>query len=328
MSQKSAIPMAGMTASTACCGDDCCGGEKASTMTTMVGAPKASAVPADPATATVAEPGPAAKLASAAETLAPGADPRSVVREKYAAVAEGGSCGCGCCGAEADDEAALAALGYTAEQRAAIPEGADLGLGCGNPIAHADLKPGETVLDLGSGAGIDCFLAAREVGATGRVIGVDMTPAMLERARANRAKVNATNVEFRLGEIEHLPVADASVDVIISNCVVNLSPDKPQVFRDALRVLKPGGRLVVSDLVLTRELGEELKRHVDLYVGCVAGASLKQDYLQLMRDAGFQDVAIVEEHGYSVGIENLAPASPEREAFSAVTSVKVRAYRR
>jgi SAM-dependent methyltransferase len=309
MSEKSAIPMVTTPASTACCGDDCCGGEKS-------------------ATTTVAEPGPAAKLAPAAETLAPGADPRSVVREKYAAVAEGGSCGCGCCGAEANDEAALAALGYTAEQRAAIPEGADLGLGCGNPIAHAELMPGETVLDLGSGAGIDCFLAAREVGATGRVIGVDMTPAMLERARANRAKVNATNVEFRLGEIEHLPVADASVDVIISNCVVNLSPDKPQVFRDALRVLKPGGRLVVSDLVLKRELGQELKRHVDLYVGCVAGASLKEEYLQLMRDAGFRDVEIVQEQGYAVGMENLAPASPEREAFSAVTSVKVRAYKR
>jgi len=312
MSQKSAIPMVTTPASTACCGDDCCGGEKSATT----------------ATATVAEPSPAAKLAPASETLAPGADPRSVVREKYGAVAEGGSCGCGCCGAEANDEAALAALGYTAEQRAAIPEGADLGLGCGNPIAHAELKPGETVLDLGSGGGIDCFLAAREVGATGRVIGVDMTPAMLERARANRAKVNAANVEFRLGEIEHLPVADASVDVIISNCVVNLSPDKLQVFRDALRVLKPGGRLVVSDLVLTRPLDEVLRRDVDLYVGCVAGASLKQDYLQLMRDAGFQDVAIVEEHGYSVGIENLAAGSPERAAFAAVTSVKVRATKR
>jgi SAM-dependent methyltransferase len=311
MSQKSEIPMVTTTAAGACCGDDCCGGEKSATSTVAVAAPR-----------------PAAKPASPAETLAPGADPRAVVREKYAAVAEGGSCGCGCCGAEANDEAALAALGYTAEQRAAIPEGADLGLGCGNPIAHAELKSGETVLDLGSGGGIDCFLAGREVGATGRVIGVDMTPAMLERARANRAKVNATNVEFRLGEIEHLPVADASVDVIISNCVVNLSPDKPQVFRDALRVLKPGGRLVVSDLVLTRELGDELKRHVDLYVGCVAGASLKQDYLQLMRDAGFRDVEIVQEQGYSVGMENLAPASPEREAFSAVTSVKVRAYKR
>jgi ubiquinone/menaquinone biosynthesis C-methylase UbiE len=157
------------------------------------------------------------------------------------------------------------------------------------------------------------------------VIGVDMTPAMLERARANRAKVNATNVEFRLGEIEHLPVADSSVDAIISNCVVNLSPDKPQVFREALRVLRPGGRLVVSDLVLTRPLGDELRRNVDLYVGCVAGASRKDEYLQLMRDAGFRDVRIVEERGYAVGMENLPAGGPEREAFSAVVSVKVRA---
>ena len=313
MSEKTAIPVAATTTSGPCCGDDCCGGEKSQAKATAVLEP--SAIASSPAV-------------NVSQTLAPGADPRAVVREKYAAVAEGGSCGCGCCGAEANDEAALAALGYTAEQRAAIPEGADLGLGCGNPIAHAALKTGETVLDLGSGAGIDCFLAAREVGETGRVIGVDMTPAMLERARANRAKVNVTNVEFRLGEIEHLPVADASVDVIISNCVVNLSPDKPQVFRDALRVLKPGGRLVVSDLVLTRPLGEKLQRDVDLYVGCVAGASLKQDYLQLMRDAGFRDVEIVQEHGYSVGLENLAPGSPERDAFSAVTSVKVRAFKR
>ena len=313
MNEKTAIPVAATTTSGPCCGDDCCGGEKSSVTTTTLLEPSAVA----------SSPG-----ANVSQTLAPGADPRSVVREKYAVVAEGGNCGCGCCGAEANDEAALAALGYTPEQRAAIPEGADLGLGCGNPIAHAALKAGETVLDLGSGAGIDCFLAAREVGDSGRVIGVDMTPAMLERARANRAKVNVTNVEFRLGEIEHLPVADASVDVIISNCVVNLSPDKPQVFRDALRVLKPGGRLVVSDLVLTRPLGEKLQRDVDLYVGCVAGASLKQDYLQLMRDAGFRDVEIVQEHGYSVGLENLAPGSPERDAFSAVTSVKVRAYKR
>jgi SAM-dependent methyltransferase len=247
------------------------------------------------------------------------------VREKYGAVAQGGTCGCGCCQSTPGDEAMLAALGYSAEQRAAIPEGADLGLGCGNPLAHAGLQPGETVLDLGSGAGIDCFLAAREVGAGGRVIGVDMTPAMLERARGNAAKVASTNVEFRLGEIEHLPVADASVDAIISNCVVNLSPDKPQVFREALRVLRPGGRLVVSDLVLARELGDALRRDVDLYVGCVAGASLKDEYLRLIREAGFHDVQVVEELRYEVGMQNLPAGSPEREAFSAVTSVKVRA---
>jgi len=200
-----------------------------------------------------------------------------------------------------------------------------LGLGCGNPQAIAELKSGERVLDLGSGAGFDAFLAARQVGETGRAIGVDMTAEMIARARGNIAKTDLRNVEFRLGEIEHLPVPDASVDAIISNCVVNLSPDKPQVFREALRVLKPGGRLVVSDLVLTRELGDTLRRDVDLYVGCVAGASLKGDYLRLIGEAGFGDVQVVEEHGYAVGMQNLPAGSPEREAFSAVTSVKVRA---
>jgi ubiquinone/menaquinone biosynthesis C-methylase UbiE len=307
MSEKSTIPMVNAPVTEACCGDDCCGGEKAKTNVALDGKPVTSAAPA--------------------ATLEPGTDVRAVVREKYAAVAEGGNCGCGCCGAAPDDETALAALGYTAEQRAAIPEGADLGLGCGNPIAHAALKAGESVLDLGSGAGIDCFLAAREVGPTGHVIGVDMTPAMIERARKNRAKVAATNVDFRLGEIEHLPVADASVDVIISNCVVNLSPDKPQVFREALRVLKPGGRLMVSDLVLTKALSAEMRQHVDLYVGCVAGASMRDEYLQLMRDAGFRDVQIVQEQGYTVGMENLPAGSAEREAFGAVTSVKVRAIK-
>ncbi len=299
MSDKSTIPMVSAPATEACCGDDCCGGGK--TKVTLGGQPVA--------------------------TLAPDSDVRVTVREKYGAIAEGNACGCGCGCATPDDEAALAALGYTAEQRAAIPEGADLGLGCGNPIAHAGLKAGETVLDLGSGAGIDCFLAAREVGERGRVIGVDMTPAMLERARKNQAKVNMTNVEFRLGEIEHLPVADGSVDVIISNCVVNLSPDKPQVFREALRVLKPGGRLMVSDLVLNRPLSDAMRRNVDLYVGCVAGASLKDEYLQLMRDAGFRDVQVVQEQGYAVGTEHLPEGSEERAAFGAVTSVKVRAIK-
>ena len=322
MSEKTLVTTNPST-STACCGDDCCGGSKASTTTaTEAASPKVTQAPG---VTTIFMP-------KASATIAPAADPRAVVREKYGAVAQGeaGGCGCGsgCCGAEGDDATALAALGYTDEQRAAIPEGADLGLGCGNPLAHAALEPGETVLDLGSGGGIDCFLAAREVGPAGRVIGVDMTPPMIERARGNLAKIAATNVEFRLGEIEHLPVADASVDAIISNCVVNLSPDKPQVFREALRVLKPGGRLVVSDLVLTRPLGEELQRNVDLYVGCVAGASLKDEYLQLMRDAGFADVRILEERGYAVGMENLPEGGPERDAFSAVVSVKVRAIKR
>jgi len=261
------------------------------------------------------------------ETLEEGADVRAVVREKYGSIAEGRSCGCGC-GPGLTAEKVFESIGYTAEQIAAIPEGADLGLGCGNPLAHAELKPGEVVLDLGAGAGIDCFLAAKTVGPSGRAIGVDMTPPMLEKARANAARIGATNVEFRLGEIEHLPVADASVDVVISNCVINLSPDKPRVFREAFRVLKPGGRLVVSDLVLERALAPEVQRAVDLYVGCVAGASLKSEFVAHARGAGFDPVEIVEERGYEPGVASLAEGSLERAAFDAVTSVKVRAIKR
>jgi SAM-dependent methyltransferase len=262
-------------------------------------------------------------------------DVREVVREKYGQIAEGrasgccdpaGDTGCGCgCG---DPSGAALQVGYTKEQLAAIPEGADLGLGCGNPLALAEAKPGETVLDLGSGAGIDCFLAARAVGATGHVIGVDMTAQMIQKARANAAKSEFKNLEFRLGEIEHLPVSDASVDLIISNCVVNLSPAKGQVFREAHRVLKPGGRMLVSDIVLTREIGHELRQNVELYVGCVAGASLEGEYLQLIRDAGFADVEVVGASGYEVGQDALAEGSPERAAFQAVRSIKVRAVKR
>ena len=263
-------------------------------------------------------------------------DIRTVVREKYGAIAEGKSCGCGC-GCSLDDPskatettgaAVLELIGYTAEQKAAVPEGANLGLGCGSPLAYAHAKPGETVLDLGSGAGIDCFLAAREVGPTGRVIGVDMTPAMIERARGNAVKGDYPNVEFRLGEIEHLPVADATVDLIISNCVVNLSPDKPQVFREALRALRPGGRMLVSDLVLTRPISATQEKDVDLYVGCVAGASLRADYLNAMKEAGFADVEVVGEGRYEVGLDSLPTDSPERDAFAAVTSIKVRALKK
>ena len=264
-------------------------------------------------------------------------DIRAVVREKYGEIAEGKRSGCGCTGAPAGHppEAGrgsccgdvLLTLGYTEEQKAAVPEGADLGLGCGNPLAHAALKPGETVLDLGSGAGVDCFLAAREIGPAGRVIGVDMTPSMIEKARANAARAGTANVEFRLGEIEHLPVADATVDCIISNCVVNLSPDKLQVFRDAHRALKPGGRMLLSDLVLTRPLPPESRQNVALYVGCIAGAAMKDDYLEMIRRAGFTEVAVVEERGYTVGLDALPTGCPEREAFASVVSVKVRARR-
>jgi len=254
-------------------------------------------------------------------------DVRSVVRERYGAIAEGKPSGSGCCGGSGCGCGGdvLTEIGYTSEQIAAVPEGADLGLGCGNPLSLAGVRAGETILDLGSGAGIDCFLAAREVGPTGHVIGVDMTPAMIERARANAAKSDARNVEFRLGEIEHLPVADASVDLVISNCVVNLSPDKPRVFREALRVLKPGGRMLISDLVLTRPLTPEMQRDVNLYVGCVAGASPRDEYLAMMREAGFSPVEVVGESGYTVGAEALEPGSQEYSAFESVISVKVRA---
>ena len=261
-------------------------------------------------------------------TLDESADVRSVVREKYGAIAHGVSAGC-CdvaCGCNGGDVALVArTIGYDATQAAAAPEGANLGLGCGNPLAYAAVRPGEVVLDLGSGAGFDCFLASREVGPSGQVIGVDMTPAMIERARANAAKHGARNVEFRLGEIEHLPVADASVDLIISNCVLNLSPDKPQVFREAFRALKPGGRMLVSDLVLLRPLSPELKRNVDLYVGCVAGAALESEYLAMMREAGFARVEEVKKSRYEVGADALAPESPERAAFDVVVSITVRA---
>ena len=256
-------------------------------------------------------------------------DIRDTVRERYGALAEGADCGCGCSSGAASccttDAGAMNELGYAAEALAAIPEGANLGLGCGNPLAHAGVKRGETVLDLGSGAGIDAFLASRETGPEGRVIGVDMTPSMLRRARENAAKGGYANVEFRLGEIENLPVADASVDVIISNCVINLSPDKPRVFAEAYRALKPGGRLVVSDLVLTRPLPEAVRRSVEAYVGCVAGASLKDDYLKFVRDAGFRDVEILEERGY--GQSGLPAVVVEEKAWDAVTSVKVRAVK-
>src|SRR5436190_6427184 len=256
--------------------------------------------------------------------------PRTAVREKYEAIAAGRasnccSVPCGCNGG--DPEPVLEAIGYTAEQGAAIPAGSNLGLGCGNPTALAEIRSGETVLDLGSGAGIDCFLAAREVGPAGRVIGVDMTPAMIEKARANAAKGEFRNVEFRLGEIEHLPVADASVDLVISNCVINLSPDKPQTFREAFRALTPGGRMLVSDLVLLRPLAPELQKSVDLYVGCIAGASLEQDYLAMMREAGFENVEIVDRSGYTVGADSLPAGGVERVAFDAVASVKVRAWK-
>ncbi|MBA7664096.1 Arsenite methyltransferase [subsurface metagenome] len=176
-----------------------------------------------------------------------------------------------------------------------VPDDANLGLGCGNPIALASLIEGETVLDLGSGAGFDCFLAANRVGKGGKVIGVDMTPEMIEKARENAEKGGYQNVEFRLGEIESLPAADNSIDIIISNCVVNLSPDKKKVFREAFRVLKPGGRLMVSDIVLLKELPDFIRKSVAAYVGCISGALMKAEYLATITEAGFQEVQVLDE---------------------------------
>jgi len=217
-------------------------------------------------------------------------------------------------------------IGYSAQDLAEIPADANLGLGCGNPLAHALVRPGDVVLDLGSGAGMDAFLAAHEVGPAGRVIGVDMTPEMVERARENAGKVGVTNVEFRLGEIERLPVADAEVDVIISNCVINLSPDKPAVFAEAFRALKPGGRMVVSDLVLTRPIPDDVRHSVEAYVGCVAGAAMKDEYLYLIGKAGFRDIEVVEERSYG-DAEVFGGYEWLREAAKSVVSAKVRAVK-
>ena len=226
-----------------------------------------------------------------------GEDIRSVVRDRYAGTARQagqGGCGCGCgCGGASQSEQ----LGYERSELEAIPAEADLGLGCGNPTALAGLKAGETVLDLGSGGGIDCFLAARRVGPAGRVIGVDMTAEMVDRARAAARRGGFQNVEFRLGEIENLPVADASVDAVISNCVINLSPDKGRVFREAFRALKAGGRLLVSDIVLTGELPPGAKEDEELWAACVSGALAEQEYLRLIREAGFSEVSVVARAG-------------------------------
>jgi SAM-dependent methyltransferase len=220
---------------------------------------------------------------------------KAAVRETYGRIAteqrSSGCCGTsGCCAPGA--ESASAALGYSDEERRSAPDGADLGLGCGNPQAIAELKPGERVLDLGCGAGFDAFLAARQVGLSGSVIGVDMTPEMIAKARGNIVKTDLRNVEFRLGEIEHLPVADESVDVIMSNCVINLSIDKPAVFREAYRVLARGGRLAISDIVALRELPTVLRNDLEAYAGCVSGAALVAEVERMLRGAGFEHVSV------------------------------------
>jgi len=231
-------------------------------------------------------------------------DIRRSVRERYGGIAKsddfmGGAKSC-CCGSPPKADVS-AKIGYSRSELESLPDGANLGLGCGNPTALASLKKGEVVVDLGSGAGIDCFLAAKKIGKTGKVIGVDMTPEMLEKARRNAERGGYFNVEFRLGEIENLPVADNFADAVISNCVINLSPDKRRVFDEALRVLRPGGRIMISDLVILKQLPAAVRRSISAYVACIAGAMMKQDYLKTIKAAGFREVKVVDETAYPIG---------------------------
>jgi arsenite methyltransferase len=228
------------------------------------------------------------------------------VRKHYRAIAVTGSSCCGptpsCCGPVPVSRQ----LGYGESELAAVPAEADLGLGCGAPIGHLNLRPGETVLDLGSGPGLDALLAAKQVGPTGRVIGVDMTPEMLERARATAARAGATQVEFRQGRLEALPVEDASVDAVTSNCVINLVPDKAAVFREVARVLRPGGRVVVADIVLERPLPEAVAKDVLAWAGCVAGAALRRDYFRMVEAAGLRGVSVLKEEDYAASLAQIA----------------------
>jgi SAM-dependent methyltransferase len=268
---------------------------------------------------------------------------KKVVRKKYATIVKQDASCCStaspCCGNTALADDISRKIGYSERELKAAPEGANLGLGCGNPVALASLKEGEIVLDLGCGAGFDCFLAADRVGNKGKVIGVDMTPEMIDRARENARKGKYSNVEFRLGEIENLPVADNSADVIISNCVINLSPEKDRVFREAFRVLKPGGRLMVSDIVLLKKLPDSIMNSIDAYVGCVSGAAMRDQYIKEIENAGFDEVEIVDETAFPMDCmandplvkqmsENLE-LSPEQleHALSSVRSIKVSAVK-
>jgi SAM-dependent methyltransferase len=240
---------------------------------------------------------------------------RQTVRKAYGDIAEANTAGCGCdCGCGPEDSVTAkdisVNLGYSNEDVSTVPEGANMGLGCGNPQAIASLKPGEIVLDLGSGGGFDCFLAAKAVGEIGQVIGIDMTPEMITKARTNAVKAGYKNVEFRLGEIENLPVADDSVDVVISNCVINLSPEKQKVFNDTFRILKTGGRLAVTDIVATTQLPKKIKEDLALHAGCVAGASLIGDLEIMLKKAGFSDIRIKPINESREFIRNAAQGNP------------------
>jgi ubiquinone/menaquinone biosynthesis C-methylase UbiE len=264
---------------------------------------------------------------------------KKAVREGYAKIAKKEASCCSpvksCYGGDNPSESISKSIGYTDEELKGVPEGANLGLGCGNPVALASLKQGEIVLDLGSGPGLDCFLAANKVGKTGKVIGVDMTPEMIEKARENARKGSYKNVEFRLGEIENLPVADNFVNAVISNCVINLVPDKERVFRETFRVLKPGGRLMISDLVLLKELPDFIKNSVEAYIGCLSGAIMKDDYLNAIKAAGFREVKIIDETSFPIELmasdlttkalieEMKIPMEKLKDVARSVVSIKV-----
>ena len=254
---------------------------------------------------------------------------RQVVRQRYGDIAQTGSSCCAdsssCCGPDAASDVISVELGYSQDEVSSVPEGANLGLGCGNPQAIASLQLGETVLDLGSGGGFDCFLAARTVGEQGHVIGVDMTHEMIQKARENAVKGGFENVEFRLGEIEHVPVADNTVDVIMSNCVINLSPEKAQVVREAFRVLKPGGRLAISDIVATAPLPDAVREDLALYTGCVAGAASIDEWTAMLEEAGFVDIRITPADESRTFIREWAPG---KKLEDCIVSASIEAVKR
>lgn len=248
---------------------------------------------------------------------------KDIVRKGYAGIAEQKS-GASCCGGVDIAHDISEKIGYTDEELSAVPEGSNLGLGCGNPVALATLREGETVLDLGSGAGFDCFLTAQKVGKSGKVIGVDMTPEMIEKGRENARKGNYSNVEFRLGDIEKLPVADNSVDVVISNCVINLTPDKRGVFEEVFRVLKPGGRMMISDVVLIKELPDFIKCSIEAYVGCLAGASMKDEYIGAIKASGFEGVRVIDESSFPIECMANDPMAQSLVGSLSLTSEKIK----
>jgi SAM-dependent methyltransferase len=262
---------------------------------------------------------------------------KRAVREGYARIAKHATsyyASSRCCGSDVHEDLGKR-IGYTDEELMAAPPESNLGLGCGNPVALASIKEGETVLDLGSGAGFDCFLSSHRVGAKGKVIGVDMTSEMVEKARANARKGNYTNIDFRQGELENMPVADNYIDVVISNCVINLVPEKRRVFKEAFRVLKPGGRLAVSDIVLLKELPDFVKTSTEAYIGCLAGAIMKDSYIEAIRSAGFQNILIADESSFPIeclifdgvgpGFIDMPKTSPEqlKEVEESIASIKV-----